>query len=143
LSFTLVLIDRNQPNLLVSFLDTGGTSTEAVVCGGGHKMSYCPGLVLPQRRVVSEFLSYMHHLTLNVILCLIKGITAKIQMAKLCFCHVLASEHLIFTIIVPTTTINRELWGVGTKNMKIKCSEAKKYQIQNLTICIGIGTAQP
>ena len=41
----------------------------------------------------------------------IKGVTAKMQMAKLSFFHFLASEHLIFKLLVPTPIINRELWG--------------------------------
>jgi hypothetical protein len=58
------------------------------------------------------------------------------QMAKLSLCHFLASGHLIFKILVPTPVVNRELWGVGTRIMKIKCSEIKKWQKQTLAICI-------
>ena len=68
--------------------------------------------------------------------CDLKGVTAKMQMAKLSFCHFLASGHLIFKILVPTPVVNRELWGVGTRIMKIKCSEVKKWQKQSLAICI-------
>jgi hypothetical protein len=72
----------------------------------------------------------------SIIQYIVQGVTAKMQMAKLSFCHFLALGHLICKILVPTPVINRELWGVGTRNMKIKCSEVKKRQKQSLAVCI-------
>jgi hypothetical protein len=65
----------------------------------------------------------------------LKGVTAKMQMVK-CFCHFVASWHLIFNIVIPSPIIDGEFWGVRPKIMKIKCSEAKKCQKQRLSICI-------
>jgi hypothetical protein len=59
------------------------------------------------------------------IFCDIKGVTAKVQMAKHCFCF-------IFKTLVPTPIIIGELWGVGGKLMKMKYSEAKEWQKQYL-----------
>jgi uncharacterized membrane protein len=66
----------------------------------------------------------------------IKGVTVKMQMAKLCFCHFLASEHLLFTIFVHILHTSLLSKVVGRGILKIKCSEAKKWPKQSLAICI-------
>jgi hypothetical protein len=44
---------------------------------------------------------------------LLKGVTAKTQIAKFICCHISAPEHFIFKNLVSTPSIDRGYWGVG------------------------------
>jgi hypothetical protein len=58
------------------------------------------------------------------------------QMDKICFCHFIDSDNLIFTTFVHTPHNSLLIIGVGKRILKIICSEAKKWQKQSLVIAI-------
>ena len=66
----------------------------------------------------------------------IKGVTAKMQIDKLCFCYFLASEHLICILFGPTPHNPPLIIGEGIIILKVKCHEVKKWQKHSLAICI-------
>jgi hypothetical protein len=55
------------------------------------------------------------------------------QMSKICFCHFLASWHLILKILIPSPIIDGELLDVGPEIMKI---DALKPRNGKTKVCL-------
>jgi hypothetical protein len=78
---------------------------------GRHRLvqRFVPGRHILVQTITRHFQNFLYVFLWSPNIPLLMGVTARMKIANLCFCHFLASEHLIFKIIVPASIIKREL----------------------------------